>query len=82
MAKSNWQKSRTTNTIYNDYKKWDVEMFSFMRDVIKNVTINPSENLSARCPHCGQETVSGVQFPNGIQALFQKQSSRKKFGTR
>lgn len=73
---------RQIKKIYNDYKKWDVEMFSFMRDVIKNVTINPSENLSARCPHCGQETVSGVQFPNGIQALFQKQSSRKKFGTR
>jgi hypothetical protein len=74
---------RQIKKIYNDYKKWDVEMFSFMRDVIKNVTINPSENLSARCPHCGQETVSGVQFPDGIKALFACQTStRKKFGSR
>jgi hypothetical protein len=57
-------------------------MFSFMKEVIKNVTINPSENLSARCPHCGQEAVSGVQFPNGIQALFSVNKQRKKFGTR
>lgn len=73
---------RQIKKIYNEYKQWDVDMFSFMKDVIKNVTINPSENLSARCPHCGQETVSGVQFPNGIQALFQGKTTRKKFGSR
>jgi hypothetical protein len=68
--------------IQREYKSWSVEMFEFMRDVIKNITINPSENLSMRCPHCGQETISGVQFPNGIQALFGSNKPRKKFGTR
>jgi hypothetical protein len=73
---------RQIKKIYKEYKMWDVDMFSFMKEVIKNVTINPSENLSARCPHCGQEAVSGVQFPNGIQALFSVNKQRKKFGTR
>ena len=74
---------RQIKKIYKDYKEWDVDMFTFMKDVIKNITINPSENLTTRCPHCGQETVSGVQFPNGIQALFvNSEKPRKKFGTR
>lgn len=74
---------RQIKKIYKEYKMWDVEMFSFMKDVIKNITINPSEKLTTRCPHCGQETVSGVQFPNGIQSLFaSKTSARKKFGSR
>lgn len=73
---------RQIKKIYKEYKMWDVEMFSFMKEVIKNITINPSENLSTRCPHCSQETVSGVQFPNGIQALFHNGKTRKKFGSR
>ena len=73
---------RQIQKIYKEYKAWDVDMFSFMKDVIKNVTINPSEKLNTRCPHCSQDTVSGVQFPNGIQALFNAGKQRKKFGTR
>ena len=72
---------RQIQKLHKEYKEWDVEMFSFMRDVLKNITINPSENLSMRCPHCGQETISGVQFPDGIQKLFGV-SKAKKFGTR
>ena len=73
---------RQIQKIYKEYKEWDVDMFTFMRDVLKNVTINPSENLSTRCPHCGQETISGVQFPDGVQALFGGNKPRKKFGTK
>lgn len=73
---------RQIQKIYKEYKEWDVDMFTFMRDVLKNVTINPSENLSTRCPHCGQETISGVQFPDGVQALFGGNKPRKKFGSR
>lgn len=74
---------RQIKKIYKDYKMWDIDMFTFMKDVIKNVTINPSENLIMRCPHCGQETVSGVQFPDGIKALFANSSKpKRKFGTK
>ena len=73
---------RQIEKIHKEYNSWDVDMFTFMRDVIKNVTINPSENLTTRCPQCGLETVSGVRFPDGITALFGGNKPKKKFGSR
>lgn len=73
---------RQIQKLYKTYKEWNVEMFGFMRDVIKNITINQSENLCVRCEHCGQDSVSGVQFPDGIQTLFGVGKPRKKFGSR
>jgi predicted RNA-binding Zn-ribbon protein involved in translation (DUF1610 family) len=81
--------SRDTNVfdkqverLQKEYNSWSVDMYSFMRDVLKNITINPSENLSMKCPHCGQEAISGVQFPDGINALFGGNKPKKKFGSR
>ena len=73
---------RQIERLHKEYNSWDIEMFTFMRDVLRNVTINPSENLMTRCPQCGLETVSGVQFPNGITALFGSSKPKKKFGSR
>jgi hypothetical protein len=73
---------RQIEKLHKEYVSWSVEMYTFMRDVLRNITINPSENLSMRCPQCGQETISGVQFPNGITALFGSGKPKKKFGTR
>lgn len=64
------------------YKSWDVEMFEFMDEVIRNVTINPSEKLRQVCPHCGEEVVSNVRFPNGVRALFKTEAKHIKFGSR
>lgn len=80
-SKDSQMLDRQIEKLKKEYNSWDVDMFSFMRDVLKNITINPSENLSTRCPHCGQETVSGVQFPNGITTLFGT-GKAKKFGSR
>lgn len=66
----------------NTYKNWSIDMNSFMNDVVRNITINPSERLSTKCPHCGAEVASQVQFPNGVKALFQTESKAKKFGSR
>ena len=66
----------------NIYKGWSIEMHGFMNDVVNNITINPSEKLSTKCPHCGAEVTSQVQFPNGVKALFQTESKAKKFGSR
>lgn len=65
-----------------EYKSWNLEMFSFMSDVIKNITINPSEQLKVTCPNCGQEATSTVQFPNGVKTLFEVKSKAKKFGSK
>jgi hypothetical protein len=64
------------------YKSWDVEMFDFMDEVIRNITINPSEKLRQVCPHCGEEVLSNVRFPNGIKALFKTEAKHKKFGSK
>lgn len=73
---------RQISQIYKEYKKWSIDMFSFMSDVIRNITINQSEKLRVKCPHCGQEATSTVQFPNGIKVLFEVKTSAKKFGSR
>lgn len=73
---------RQIQKIQNEYKSWSVDMYSFMKDVIKNITINPSEKLRVKCPHCSMEATSTVQFPNGIKALFNNGTGAKKFGTR
>lgn len=67
---------------YQVYKSWDVDMFEFMDDVVRNITINPSENLKQVCPHCGEEVVSNVRFPNGVRALFKTEAKHAKFGSR
>lgn len=64
------------------YKGWSVDMHSFMSDVVRNITINPSEKLSTKCPNCGAEVTSQVQFPNGVKTLFKTESKAKKFGSR
>ncbi len=66
----------------NTYKNWSIDMNSFMNDVVRNVTINPSEKLLTKCPHCGAEVTSQVQFPNGVRALFKTETKAKKFGSR
>lgn len=73
---------RQIEKLYKEYNLWSVDMFTFMKDVIRNITINPSENLIMRCPQCGLETISGVQFPDGITALFGNNKPKKKFGSR
>lgn len=73
---------RQINKLYKEYKSWDIDMFTFMNDVINNITINPSEKLKCTCPHCSQEAISTVQFPNGIKTLFEVKSKAKKFGSR
>jgi hypothetical protein len=74
--------NRWVEKIYKEYKSWSIDMYEFMSDVVKNLTINPSEKLRCTCPNCGQEATSNVQFPDGIKELFRIQSKAKKFGSR
>lgn len=73
---------RQIQKLYTEYKSWSLDMFTFMTDVIKNITINPSEKLKVTCPYCSMEATSNVQFPNGIRDLFNVGSKVKKFGSR
>lgn len=81
-AKDMQMLDRQIGKIYKAYKAWSLDMFTFMSDVIKNITINQSEKLKTTCPHCGKEAISTVQFPNGLKVLFEVRSNAKKFGSR
>lgn len=64
------------------FKSWDTEMFSFMDDVIRNIIVMPSMNISAVCPSCGEVATSKIRFPNGIGSLFNVVNKHSKFGTK
>lgn len=81
-AKDMQMLDRQIDSLYKEYKSWSITMFEFMEDVLRNITINPSERLRVTCPHCGQEATSTVRFPNGIKVLFKTESKAKKFGSR
>lgn len=73
---------RQIDKIYKEYKGWSIEMFSFMDDVITNLTVDPSDTLRKTCSSCGQEATSTVRFPDGLKVLFHVGGMAKKFGSR
>lgn len=64
------------------FKSWDSEMFSFMDDVLKNISVTPSTNILSVCQTCGEEVTARLRFPDGVGALFNVVNRRKKFGTK
>lgn len=62
------------------FKSWDADMFSFMDDVLKNITVTPATHLTARCPACGEEATTPIEFQDGVRSLFAVPSRHKKFG--
>ena len=62
------------------YKSWDVDMFSFMDDVLRNIMVTPSNKLIIKCPVCGEEVTSQIRFPNSIRDLFNVQGKHRSFG--
>lgn len=72
--------SRQIKELEIKYKSWDIDMFSFMDDVIRNIIITPSTKLISKCPVCGEEVTSDIQFPNTIRDLFNISNRHKKFG--
>lgn len=66
----------------NKFKDLDTEMFSFMDDVIRNITVTPSTKLITKCPVCGEEVTSTIRFQNSIRDLFTVRNKYKKFGSK
>jgi hypothetical protein len=59
---------------------WNVDMFSLMDDIIKNITVTPNQKLITKCPTCGEEVTADIRFQDGLSGLFNRPSRRKKFG--
>lgn len=68
--------------VQRQYKNWSLDMFLFMKDVVKNITVTPLQTMKTKCPACGEEVTTQVQFPGGIKSLFIVESRYKKFGTK
>ena len=64
------------------FNSWDAEMFSFMDEVLRNITVNPSEKLRQVCPNCGEEVIASVRFPNGVKSIFSVPNKHRKFGSK
>lgn len=62
------------------FKSWDIEMFTFMDEVLRNIIITPGTNLLSICPACGEEVTSPIRFQHGISSLFNVQRKSRKFG--
>ena len=64
------------------FKSWDIEMFTFMDEVLKNIIVTPKDKLIMTCPVCGEEVTAQIRFPNNISDLFNVQNKHRKFGTK
>ncbi len=64
------------------YKSWDVDMFNFMDDVLRNINVVMDQKLTQVCPNCGEEVQSTVRFPMGVKSLFTIQNRHHKFGSK
>lgn len=64
------------------FKLWDVELFAFMDNVLKNVIVTPATKIRTFCDSCGEEVTSDIRFPNGVSALFAMENKFKKFGSK
>ena len=72
--------SRQIKELEMKYKSWDAEMFSFVDEVIRNITVSPLSKLTMKCPICGEEVTSQIRFPNSVKSLFNVQNRSRKFG--
>ena len=64
------------------FKSWDIEMFTFMDEVLRNIIVTPKDKLVMQCPICGEEVTAQIRFPNNISDLFNVQNKHRKFGTK
>lgn len=64
------------------FRSWDTEKFTFINDVIRNISVVPKIDISAICEKCGEEVTTRLRFPDGVSALFNVVNKHKKFGTK
>lgn len=65
-----------------EFKMWDVDKFTFMDEILKNIIVTPARTLMTECPKCEEEVTSEIRFPNGVSSLFTVANKFKKFGTK
>lgn len=64
------------------FKSWDMDLFTFMNDVLKNIQVIPKDKLITTCPTCGEEVTAQIRFPNNVSDLFNVSNKHRKFGSK
>lgn len=80
ISKDNTIANKQIRELKVKFESWDIEMFQFMDEVLRNIMVTPGTKLLATCPSCGEEVTSEIRFPNGVSALFNVVNRHKKFG--
>jgi len=70
------------SSLEKTFKSWDMETFTFMNEVLKNIVVTPKDKLIMKCPVCGEEVTAQIRFPNNISDLFNVQNKHRKFGSK
>ena len=69
-------------SLESTFKNWDIEMFTFMDEVLRNINVTPKDKLVMKCPICGEEVTAPVRFPNSVSDLFNVPNKHRKFGSK
>ena len=64
------------------FKSWDMDLFTFMDEVLRNIIVQPKDKLVAKCPVCGEEVTAQIRFPNNVSDLFNISNKHRKFGSK
>lgn len=57
-------------SIYLQYKTWDVKKLTFMLDLLKEIKISPSTSFSVTCPKCKSKSDQALDLEGGIRSIF------------
>ena len=66
----------------NRFKNMDAEMFSLVDEIINNIQVTQKTKILMKCPFCGEEATTDIQFQDGIRTIFNVSNRRKKFGNK
>ena len=64
------------------FKSWDIDLFSFIDEVLRNIVVTPKEKLITKCPVCGEEVTAPIRFQTNIGDLFNVSNKHRKFGSK
>ena len=64
------------------FKSCDMDLFTFMDEVLRNIIVQLKDKLVAKCPVCGEEVTAQIRFPNNVSDLFNISNKHRKFGSK
>lgn len=57
-------------SLYLQYRTWDVKQLTFMMSLIKQAKIVPNQLFNVTCPKCGTKSEQALDLEGGIRSFF------------